>query len=206
MKLFRCAQAFYDRLAPENKPAIESGDLSDIQSAVASKMDEIQKKLAVLQTKDNYTSCTAHTLIKIKKELMEQKRHTVNEIFELKSPLMSRSDAFKPQFSKLKECLHGLVEYCRPKWGVHLELFGEVSLDAPIRLMVDDQTLDRALTKAVTLNHGVAALILQLAINITIGSQFIIIDGSNGFIEPCLIEYVYILLSRNVSNKRNNVR
>lgn len=153
-------------------------------------MDEIQKQLAVLQTKDIYAGYSNHELIKIKNKLMQQQRQMSNKMVELNSPLMSRSEAFAPQLSKLKECLDALMTYCRPKWGVHLELMAENSLDAPIRLLVDDPTLDGAHSNTTTLNHNIAALILQLAINITIGSRFIIIDSSDGFIEPCLIEYV----------------
>lgn len=152
-------------------------------------MDEIQKSFAVLQTKDSYAKYTPHELNKVKRDLMEQQRHMASEIIGLHSPLTSRSEAFAPQLAKLKDRFHGLMQYCRAKWAVHLELMAEISLEAPIRMMVDDPTLDRALINKTTLNHGIAAFILQLAINITIGSPFIIIDGLNGFIEPRLNEY-----------------
>lgn len=152
-------------------------------------MDRIEDELPVLQTKDAYLKCSANEMIKMKKKLGKQQKEIAKQMVETNSLMENRNEAFEPNFLKLKQCFHGLVEYCRPKWGVHLELLAvnDYPLGEPIRLMVDDPKNDEALTRTLTLNHSIAALILQLAINIAIGAQFIIIDGLDDFIEPCLI-------------------
>lgn len=195
-------------MTPQNKPTINSDEWPDVQSAVALKMDEIQKELAVLKTEDHYKGCSTHTLTNMKKKMMKQQRQKANEMVKLNSQLKIRNEAFEPHFLKLKQCLHGLVQYCRPKWGVHFEFSAADSspLNEPIRLMVDDPQLDRAFTHTMTLNHRIGALILQLAINIAIGSQFIIIDSLDAFIEPCLIKYVkfQLILKRIYKLKRQH--
>lgn len=154
-------------------------------------MDEIQKDLAALPATANYNGCTAPALKDIMEDMMQQQQHLTGKVIGLNSPLMRRSEAFKPELTKLKECVEALMKCFGPKCnGMHLELMGEVSLEAPIRLMVDDLKLDQTLINTMTLNHSVAALILQLAINIVIDSPFIIIDGLDDFIEPRLAEYV----------------
>lgn len=154
-------------------------------------MHEIEEGLAVLQTEDHYNLCTADAMSAMKADFVKQQRKKAINMVKLVKPLNNRKEAFEPHFRKLEQHLHGLVNYIQPKWGVYLELSAGVDpLDEPIRLMVDDPQLHSALTRTMTLNHSIAALILQLAINIAIGSQFIIIDTLDAFVEPCLIEYV----------------
>lgn len=154
-------------------------------------MNEIKNELqTVLETQGQHMGCPLHAFTKMKKDLMKERKQKVDEIVKLKSSSNDRNEAFELHFLNLQQYLQGLVQYCQPKWGVHLELSAQdcSPLDQSIHLMVDDRKLDSAFSRTVTLNHSVAALILQLAINITIDSQFIIIDGLNDFIEPCLIE------------------
>lgn len=145
--------------------------------------------LPLLQTKDPHVNLTPNELNTLSSQLRMKQKAKIIELTQANSQLNGRNEAFQPKFSQLKRCLGSLAGYCRPKWGVYLELIGEDDflLDKPIRLVVDDPVLDRVYRNTVTLNHGIAAVILQLAINITIGSQFIIIDGVDEFVEPCLV-------------------
>lgn len=152
-------------------------------------VNEIKQELPVLQIKDPYLSCTVQELNTLKKQLQKQQRDKVQRLVKIKAALKQRNEAFGPQFSQFKRNFNDMVQYCRHNWGVHLELSAVDGspLDEPIRLMIDDPELDHVLKHTVTLNHDIAAFMLQLAINITIGSQFIIIDSIDEFVEPCLI-------------------
>lgn len=176
-------------MTPQNKPIFASNDWPDVQSGVESKMDNIEKKLPVLKTKDGYLKCSARQMSKLKKDLRKNQREMAKKLVEMDELLKNRNEAFRPHFSELQERIKKLLEYCGPKWNLFLALSAvdEYPLGESIRLMVDDRQLDRALTQTMTSNHSIAVLILQLAINLTIGSHFIIIDALDDFIEPCLI-------------------
>lgn len=195
LKRFRSPDAYYDCLSPQNKPILDRSvdeSWSADKSAVALMMDEIQEELSEVQENDYYLKCFDE-LISLKKECSNQQRAKVKQMVELKSIIKKRNEIFEPYFLEFKHCFDRLVDYCRPQWAVHSELIAaddNSALDEPIRLLVDDRQLDHAFTYTMTLNHSVAAFILHLAMNITCGSQFIIIDGLNRSIEPCLIPYV----------------
>lgn len=186
---FRSAEAYFDCLAPQNKPIFESYDYPDVQSAVALKMNEIKEVLPVLETKDAFLKGDVHEMIELKKKSHKQQKQKANQMVEMTSQLKNRDEAFAPHFSKLKQCFYGLVQYCRSEWAILLDISAvdESPLSEPIHLMVNDPKLDPALAQTMTLNHCIAVLILQLTINAAIGSQFIIVDGLDDFIEPCLI-------------------
>lgn len=180
-------------MSPQNKPTLESDEWVDIKPVVASKMDEIENGLSVLHTKDHHLAGTTHEMAALANRLQRKQKEKANQMVLVNSTSKNRNENFAPKFLEVKRLFDKLVQYCQPKWGVFLALLAESDdspLDQPIRLLVNDPLLDRALTNTMTLNHHVAALILNLAINVAIGSPFIIIDGLDYFIEPCLIGYL----------------
>lgn len=183
-------------MTPADKPKHPEMSWTDINPENVSIMKEIQQMLNVLQTIDSYLNCTANELRLVKNQLQTLRKGKETALVTVNSELTDRNEAIKPKLLQLKQHVDGLVRYCRPKWGVYLELSAtdDFPLSEPIRLLVDDPELDPALKNTMTLNHGIAALVLQLAINITIESPFLIVDGLDKFVEPCLIAYVQLQL------------
>lgn len=177
----------------ENKPTYDAEEyFSDIQPAIASKMNEIKEKLPILQMKDPYVTCLTKELSALENQLKEQEKAKKIQLVRKKSEFKVRNEAFEPKFSDLKSCLSDLTAHIRPNWGVYLDLLAndESPLDETIRLLVADCARDPVFKNTLTLNHGIAVLILQLAINITIGSPFIIVGEIDEFVEASLNEYV----------------
>lgn len=112
-----------------------------------------------------------------------------------KREFVVRVNAFTEKFEQFfLPSFKSLVNICSRHWQMSLSLDYSTALSPlrePILFLVSDPTLDHSYNEMTALSHHAAAIILKLAINLTIGSPILIFDSIDYIVEERLKKYAH---------------
>lgn len=186
----RLTQAYFDCIGEENRPVIDPNDrsIAKIRDAVTAKIQKIEEVLRYLDHENPNLHYNETTM---KKKFQNAQIKMNDEMVKESRQLRNRSTAFETPFNDLLANFDSFAKCCEEQFGMSLHLcYNDPLLEYPIRMTVEDPLLDEAHQRATNLNHYGASLVLQLAINDTIGSPILIVDSLEYMIEPNLIRYI----------------
>ena len=121
-------------------------------------------------------------LSNLKKKNNRLNKNIKNQIVYDQRQMNIRVDAFQKEFERFIEHFNTMSSDCNSEWDIQMKLnYDNPALKSHIKMLVADGGV------ITTVQHHVAALVLKLAMNCTIGSPILIIDGQDYVIESQLM-------------------
>lgn len=164
--------------------------IDEISEIVNERIAAIDNVLKVCDISDPLPHYSGEAVKRMAKQANRLKNEASRNLVKEERQFDARVNDFEECFQNFLRNFNKLITYCNNKWNMSVMLTHiEPALRYPITMCVSDTKLDLAYDELTNLNHHLAALLLKLAINKTLGSPILIFDSLDYVMEPCMIKY-----------------
>lgn len=182
---FSSSEAFYQFISADNAAVFYDSTRNNVESFAESYkiLESHLKQVSTIE--DAFVYHNDNKLKSIGRKNVKDKKAANREMVAENKSHKLRCDAFNNAIQELQIKFTEVAAKCSP---VTLSLDLQFDLNQPIHLLVDDQVNNPGNVNVIaTFSQHVAALILKLAMNLTIHSPILIFDSLDYVTEPQLI-------------------